>query len=80
MVQEKELRDRNWQPPPFDSATLDAVLINTTYRYTGYLPRIVSQGFRGPVYCSRVRRFAEDTFADAHVYRKRMYYRIAWPE
>ena len=49
----KELRERNWQPPPFDPATLDAVLITHAHiDHTGYLPRIVSQGFRGPVYCS----------------------------
>lgn len=50
----KELRERNWQPPPFDPSLLDAVLITHAHiDHTGYLPRIVSQGFRGPVYCSR---------------------------
>ena len=49
----KELRERNWQAPPFDPATLDAVLITHAHiDHTGYLPRIVAQGFRGPVYCS----------------------------
>lgn len=50
----KELRERNWQPPPFDPASIDAVLITHAHiDHTGYLPRLVSQGFRGPVYCSR---------------------------
>lgn len=50
----KELRERNWQEPPFDPATLDAVLITHAHiDHTGYLPRLVAQGFRGPVYASR---------------------------
>src|SRR3982750_1589325 len=50
----KELRERNWQEPPFDPAELDAVLITHAHiDHTGYLPRLVSQGFRGPIYCSR---------------------------
>jgi len=50
----KELRERNWQEPPFDPRSLDAVLITHAHiDHTGYLPRLVNQGFRGPVYCSR---------------------------
>ncbi len=50
----KELRERNWQEPPFDPRSLDAVLITHAHiDHTGYLPRLVRQGFRGPVFCSR---------------------------
>jgi metallo-beta-lactamase family protein len=50
----KELRDRNWQAPPFDPRSLDAVLITHAHiDHTGYLPRLVAQGFDKPVYCSR---------------------------
>ena len=50
----KELRERNWQDPPFDPHSLTAVLITHAHiDHTGYLPRLVQQGFRGPVYCSR---------------------------
>ncbi len=50
----KELRERNWQEPPFDARSLNAVLITHAHiDHTGYLPRMVRQGFHGPVYCSR---------------------------
>jgi metallo-beta-lactamase family protein len=49
----KKLRERNWQEPPFDPRSLNAVLITHAHiDHTGYLPRLVSQGFHGPVYCS----------------------------
>lgn len=50
----KELRERNWQAPPFPATSLDAVLLTHAHiDHTGYLPRLVKQGFNGPVYCSR---------------------------
>lgn len=50
----KELRERNWQEPPFDPTSLDAVLITHAHiDHTGYLPRLVKLGFNGPVYTSR---------------------------
>ncbi|MEP7212702.1 MAG: MBL fold metallo-hydrolase [Acidobacteriota bacterium] len=50
----RELRDRNWQAPPFDPASIDAVIITHAHiDHTGYLPRIVKLGFNGPVFTSR---------------------------
>ena len=50
----KELRERNWQDPPFDPERLDAVIITHAHiDHTGYLPRLVKLGFRGPVYTSK---------------------------
>ena len=50
----RELRERNWQEPPFSAASVDAVIITHAHiDHTGYLPRFVRHGFRGPVYCSR---------------------------
>jgi metallo-beta-lactamase family protein len=50
----KELRERNWQDPPFNTRSVNAVLITHAHiDHTGYLPRLVKQGFNGPVYCSR---------------------------
>ena len=48
-----ELRDRNWQEPPFNAAAVNTVLITHAHiDHTGYLPRFVRHGFRGPVYCT----------------------------
>ncbi len=50
----KELRLRNWQELPFNAANVDAVILTHAHiDHTGYLPRFVREGFRGPVYCSR---------------------------
>lgn len=50
----KELRELNWREPPFDPRSLTAVLITHAHiDHTGYLPRLVREGFAGKVYCSR---------------------------
>ncbi|HEX8722255.1 MAG TPA: MBL fold metallo-hydrolase [Pyrinomonadaceae bacterium] len=50
----RELRERNWEDPPFDPASLDAVVITHAHvDHTAYLPRLVRLGFGGPVYCSK---------------------------
>ena len=50
----RPLRERNWQEAPFAASSVDAVLLTHAHiDHTGYLPRFVKQGFRGPVYCSR---------------------------
>ena len=39
----KELRERNWQDPPFRADEIDAVIITHAHiDHTGYLPRLVS--------------------------------------
>ncbi len=50
----RELRERNWQPLPFDPKELDAVIITHAHiDHTGFLPRVVKLGFEGKVYTSR---------------------------
>jgi metallo-beta-lactamase family protein len=50
----RELKERNWQDPPFDPASIDAVIITHAHiDHTGYLPRLVKQGFGGKVFTSR---------------------------
>lgn len=47
----KELRLRNWNPLPFDPKILDAVVLTHAHiDHTGYLPLLVKNGFKGPVY------------------------------
>ena len=49
----KELRLRNWDKFPIDPAKIDAVVISHAHiDHTGYLPRLVKDGFTGPVYCT----------------------------
>ncbi|MGC2235351.1 MAG: MBL fold metallo-hydrolase [Pyrinomonadaceae bacterium] len=49
----KELRERNWQDPPFNPAEIDAVIITHAHiDHTGYLPRLVKLGFTGKVFTS----------------------------
>jgi metallo-beta-lactamase family protein len=49
----KQLRLRNWARPPYDPAAIDAVLLTHAHLdHSGWLPRLVGGGFRGPVYCS----------------------------
>ncbi len=49
----KELRLRNWQSLPIPARTIDAVLLTHAHLdHTGYLPLLVKQGFRGPVYAT----------------------------
>lgn len=63
----KELRQRNWQPLPVDAASLDAVVLTHAHvDHCGYLPRLVRDGFRGPVYCTTgTRRLAEIVLPDS---------------
>ena len=50
----KELRERNWQDPPFRPQEIDAVIITHAHiDHTGYLPRLVKLGFAGKVFTSR---------------------------
>src|SRR5215216_787133 len=50
----RELRERNWEDPPFDPRHIDAVVITHAHvDHTAYLPRLVRLGFKGPVFCSR---------------------------
>lgn len=49
----KELRLRNWEVCPVDPATIHAVVISHAHiDHTGYLPKLVKEGFKGPVYCT----------------------------
>jgi metallo-beta-lactamase family protein len=47
----KELRLLNWDRPPVEA--LDFILLTHAHiDHIGYLPRVVKEGFRGPIYCT----------------------------
>lgn len=47
----KPLRLRNWEPLPLGPVAIDWVLLTHAHiDHTGYLPRLVRNGFRGPIY------------------------------
>lgn len=49
----KELRERNWAPPTFNPAEIDAMLLTHAHiDHSGYIPKLVKEGFRGPIYCT----------------------------
>ncbi len=53
----KELRQRNWDRLPEDPATIDwLVLTHAHLDHTGYLPRLVHDGYRGPIYANSATR------------------------
>jgi metallo-beta-lactamase family protein len=49
----KSLRLRNWRPLPVDPRSIDAVVLTHAHiDHSGYLPVLVRDGFRGPIYCT----------------------------
>jgi metallo-beta-lactamase family protein len=50
----KELRRRNWEPLPVKPPSLSWVLLTHAHiDHTGYLPRVVKDGFTGPVFATK---------------------------
>ncbi len=53
MFQERAFLERNWETPPFDPRQLHAlVLTHGHLDHCGLIPRLVAQGFSGPIYCT----------------------------
>ncbi len=49
----KDLKQRNWDKLPIDPATIDWVLLTHAHiDHTGYLPRLVRNGYHGPIYAN----------------------------
>jgi metallo-beta-lactamase family protein len=49
----KQLRLRNWAPLPIEPASIDAVVLTHAHiDHSGYLPRLVEQGFRGRIHAT----------------------------
>lgn len=50
----KELRERNWKDLPVPPSSIEAIVLTHAHLdHCGYLPRLVSQGFRGRVFCTQ---------------------------
>jgi metallo-beta-lactamase family protein len=53
LYQERQLRERNWDPFPVPPADIDAVLLTHAHLdHCGWLPKLVKDGFNGKVYCT----------------------------
>lgn len=53
----KPLRLRNWAAFPVEPDSIDAVVLTHAHLdHSGYLPRLVRSGFRGPVWCTSATR------------------------
>ena len=49
----RELRELNWQPLSVDPASIEAVVLTHAHLdHSGYLPRLVKEGFCGPIYAT----------------------------
>jgi metallo-beta-lactamase family protein len=49
----KSLRLRNWQPLPLPASSIDAVVLTHAHiDHSGFLPRLVQQGFRGRIHAT----------------------------
>ena len=49
----RELTQRNWQRLPEDPSRIDMVVLTHAHLdHTGYLPRVVNDGFRGPIFAN----------------------------
>jgi metallo-beta-lactamase family protein len=54
MFQEREYLGRNWQTSPIPPDQIDAVVLTHAHvDHCGLIPRLVAEGFQGPVLCTR---------------------------
>jgi metallo-beta-lactamase family protein len=50
---QKEWRERNWQDTPVPAREIDAVILTHAHLdHSGWIPRLVKGGFRGPIYAT----------------------------
>jgi metallo-beta-lactamase family protein len=50
---QKEWRERNWQDTPVPAKEIDAVVLTHAHLdHSGWIPRLVKEGFRGPIYAT----------------------------
>ncbi|MCX5658434.1 MAG: MBL fold metallo-hydrolase [Planctomycetota bacterium] len=50
LFQERPFLTRNWEDPPFDPRSIDFLILTHAHLdHVGLVPRLVAQGFRGPI-------------------------------
>jgi metallo-beta-lactamase family protein len=50
---QKEWRERNWRQTPVPASQIDAVILTHAHLdHCGWIPRLVKEGFRGPIYAT----------------------------
>lgn len=53
----KKLRLLNWRTPSFDPTRVDHLILTHAHiDHSGYLPKLVRDGYRGPIHCTRATR------------------------
>ena len=51
---QKEWRERNWQDTPVPARVINAVILTHAHLdHCGWIPRLVKEGFRGPIYATQ---------------------------
>ena len=51
---QKEWRERNWKDTPVPAREIDAVVLTHAHLdHCGWIPRLVKEGFRGPIYATQ---------------------------
>jgi metallo-beta-lactamase family protein len=54
LYQERQFRERNWDPFPVEPGGIDTILLTHAHLdHCGYLPRLVRDGFSGKIYCTQ---------------------------
>lgn len=53
LYQERQFRDRNWDPFPIPPSQIEAVMLTHAHLdHCGLLPKLVKEGFSGNIYCT----------------------------
>ena len=67
MFQERAYENRNWDASPIPPDQIDAMLLTHVHiDHSGLIPRLVREGFRGPIYATRASiQLAEVVLRDA---------------